>query len=202
MAGAAAQMSGMEPIELRAPLFESLIGGLDETRRHVVIDLSPARSTTIDLLSRFRCRLDVIDLPRALDEIGSAEEKDLPDLFRSLLTPPRGETVDVVLCWQLLNYLEPAAIEALMRCLARRGGARTRIHALIEYSATRMPQTPGFIAPMSSDTLMLMPSQAELRPTPRYSSPDLEKCMPGFSHERTMLLGNGMQEYLFRASGS
>lgn len=200
---AARPLEGGGPEPIRAPLFAMAVEAFEDDRRHVVLDLGRARAGTVDLFGRYRCRLDVVDLPGRLAELPDVEDEEGPQAVErwldGLLPPAHGETVDLVLCWNLLNYLPAAVIEALGRRLAERASPRARLHALIEYRATRMPAVPASFAPVGLE-LLADPDEAALEaiPAPRYSPKELEKRLPGFSSEKTMLLGNGMQEYLYR----
>lgn len=194
--------SGPEPI--RAPLFAMAVEAFEDDRRHVVLDLGRARAGTVDLFGRYRCRLDVVDLPSHLGAMPDLDDEDqgpqaVERWLDGLLPPTRGETVDLVLCWNLLNYLPAGVIEALGRRLAERASPHARLHALIEYQATRMPAVPASFAPAGLE-LLADPAEGDPSaiPAPRYSPKELEKRLPGFSSEKTMLLGNGMQEYLYR----
>jgi hypothetical protein len=188
-------------LELRVPLFESALGLLSDESRCVIVDLGRVRAGTIELLAGHRCRLDVLDL--AVD--GAKEELE-PEAFTDRITaalpPARGEQVDLVLCWNLLNYLAPWQIEAVITALAPRCRPGARLHALIEYSARSMPAEPLELAPVGAGVLEAIDAGASQVPAPRYSARDLEQRMPGFAHERTMLLGSGMQEYLFRRAAN
>ncbi|RFF28596.1 MULTISPECIES: hypothetical protein [unclassified Wenzhouxiangella] len=193
--------SGPEPI--RAPLFAMAVEDFEDDRRHVVLDLGRAREGTVALFSGYRCRLDVVDLPAKLGDLPDVDEEGGPEAVErwldGLLPPTQGESVDLVLCWNLLNYLPAGVIEALGRRLAERASPQARLHALIEYRATRMPAVPASYAPVG---LELVDDPPEGDPAtvaaPRYSPKELEKRLPGFTSEKTMLLGNGMQEYLYR----
>ncbi|HLR87943.1 MAG TPA: hypothetical protein VK064_08730 [Wenzhouxiangella sp.] len=186
----------------RAPLFYDVVDAFDEDRRHFVLDLGRARSGTVELFSRYRCRLDVVDLPSRLDTLPVLEDGDDETLYErwleSLLPPARGEAADLVLCWNLLNYLSPPLIRALGSVLARRTEKPARLHALIEYSAREMPAEPPSVAPAGTELSVTLPEAAAAVAAPRYSPKDLEKLLPGFAIEKAMLLGNGMQEYLYR----
>ncbi|NBB93705.1 MAG: hypothetical protein GVY32_11110 [Gammaproteobacteria bacterium] len=200
---AAAPLEAGGPDPIRAPLFSTAVEAFDDDRRHVVLDLGRARAGTIALFGRYRCRLDVADLPARLDALPDPEAEGGPQALErwldGLLPPARGEQVDLVLCWNLLNYLPPAVIEALGRRLTERVSPQARLHALIEYQATRMPARPASFAPTGLE-LLADPASGDPNaiPAPRYSPKELEKRLPGFGSEKTMLLGNGMQEFLYR----
>jgi len=192
---------GPEPS--RAPLFSMAVEAFEDDLRHVVLDLGRARAGTVELFGGYRCRLDIADMPAHLSALPDIEDEGgsqaVERWLDGLLPPTRGETVDLVLCWNLLNYLPAAVIEALGRRLAERASPRARLHALIEYQATRMPAVPASFAPVGRQ-LLADPARGDpgAIPAPRYSPKELEKRLPGFGSEKTMLLGNGMQEYLYR----
>lgn len=198
------ERSGPQPI--RAPLFAMAVEAFEDDRRHVVLDLGRARAGTVDLFGGYRCRIDIVDLPASLDGLPDIEEEGGREAVErwldGLLPPARGESVDLVLCWNLLNYLPAAVIEALGRRLAGRASPHARLHALIEYQATRMAAVPASFAPVGFE-LLADPAEGDPAaiPAPRYSPKELEKRLPGFTSEKTMLLGNGMQEYLYRRQG-
>ena len=190
-----------EPASFKAPLFYSLIERLDAQRRCVVLDLGAARTQTIALFSHYRCRLDIADLGESLqrlDDIDEAEQPEaLPAMAESLLPQRHGEATDVVLCWDLLNYLDRPRLRAVMSRVAERARPGALVHALIAYSRPNMPTAPGQFVPIDGDQLSDTVPHPEDRAAPRYSPDDLLRCMPGYAIERAMLLRNGMQEFLF-----
>lgn len=187
------------PQTLRVPLFESVMAGFDDQQRHVVIDCGPARAGLIELMTAFRCRVDILDLPARLGELDGLEEDcDLAAWFAQWLPAAGDEPADLVLCWNLLDYLKPDQIAALMSVLTGRLRPGGRIHALVEYSSPKMAAMPGGMAPSGKTALSLELAGERSRPSPRHSRGGLEKLMPGLAAERGMLLSNGMQEHLFR----
>ncbi|TVS13392.1 MAG: hypothetical protein EA419_02105 [Wenzhouxiangella sp.] len=184
---------------LQAPLFEQLIRSLDEDRRHVVMDCGAARSGTIALLSELRCRLDILDLAQCLPELGGLEDPGERRACLAECLPGSGrEPVDLVFCWNLLNYLKPADIETVGKLLSPLLKPGARLHALIEYSSPLMPASPGHWVPDASARLFADQVDLDQIPSPRYSPKKLQSLMPQFQPEKTMLLGNGLQEHLFR----
>jgi len=196
----AAKLPAAEPAPVNAPLFRRLVESLSAERRSVVLDLGPVRSETVALLTPYRCRLDIADLADGLASL--AEEPD-PALLRAraeaLLPPPRPEPIDIVLCWDLLNYLPRPAIAALMACVSARLRPGGFVHLLIVYSGTTMPARPSRFAPLPDGRLIETATTDARQVAPRYSPEDLGKCMRGLRSESASLLRNGMQEFLFRA---
>lgn len=204
MAHATAEIVATDPgTSVRVPLFAECLSSLDESSRHIILDMGPARSNTLEALHGLRCRLDILDLPElfAQQPDEPAADESGPDRLIEAISkrlPPRlGEQADLVFCWTLLNYLTPQQMSGLFALIDQRLAPQVRIHALIESSATRMPAKPAAVCAQGREQILIESNDSASRPAPRYASGLLEKSMPGFKAERTMLLGNGMREYLF-----
>ncbi|MEX0730924.1 MAG: class I SAM-dependent methyltransferase [Aquisalimonadaceae bacterium] len=188
------------PEAFQARLLESVLQPLLDGKRLVILDLGPPGSSKLEFFSGFRCRLGIAGVAAALPELD--EQTDAAGrqrLLKEMLPERSFGGTDLVLCWDLLNYLRPPAIGALMEHvhgLLREGAM---VHALVAYSASALPEPP---QPMDlrSDGWVDRSGQTspDTRPAPRYSTGELQRLMPGFQVERAMLLKNGTQEYLFR----
>jgi hypothetical protein len=187
------------PEALNAPLFASLVERLDPEQRCVVLDLGPARTETCAVFSGFRCRLEIADIGDSLDLLNNEPEFELlREKIESVLPRPREEPADLVLCWDLLNYLNRPALAAVMASVADRARPGALAHALIVYSSQKMTRKPGCFVPLDAQRLIKVNALPEELDAPRYSPEDLAQCMPAYSVERGRLLRNGMQEFLFR----
>jgi hypothetical protein len=158
------------PAVLNAPLFYSLVERLRSAGRCVVLDMGPARTETIGLLSQFPCRLDIIDLADGVEALNiEGTPKELRERVEAALPARRREPADVVLCWDLLNYLNRPTLSMVMECIAARGRRGMLAHALVAYSARKMPMRPACFVPVDEQHLTsLAPPQAE-RDAPRYT---------------------------------
>lgn len=184
---------------LNAPLFHSLIQRLEGGGRWIVLDLGSARSDTIRTFGRFRCRLDICDLADGLATLrDEADPRVLRQSVEALLPRRGAEGTDIVLCWDLINYLSAPALTAVMEAIAVRCKSGALAHGLVYYSMRTMPQQPGCFVPLDDLRLINKASRGPERPAPRYSPEDLARCMPRYTVERGRLLRNGMQEFLFR----
>ncbi len=183
------------PGAIRAPLLAALLDRGGSSRRRVIADLGTLQPGMLDALSQSRTRLVVADLPGRRAE----NEDDWDRLDAALPRRHWREPLAAVLCWDLLNYLDAGRLAALAEALRERAAPDCRVHALIHYSALEMPGAPGQIR-IDPNLDLRIPSLADTRPiaTPRYTPKALEKAMPALVVERTMLLGNGMQEFTFR----
>ncbi len=192
-------MSEARKAGLGAPLFEQAIREIDPERRLVVLELGTIRSGTVALFTPYRCRLDVADLQTCLPLLADAgEAEDRRDHLAACLQWPDEEPIDLVLCWNLLNYLQRDDISMIAELLEPRLTSQSRIHALMEYASPLMPATPGCWIPDADCRLHASQVDEEQIDAPRYKPKELERLMPQLAPERTVLLGNGFQEYLFR----
>jgi hypothetical protein len=183
---------------LAAPLFAQVIGDLDVEKRLTVLDLGNVRAGTVALFSEFRCRLDIANLPDALPLPRDLEDPEVRHrALASVFTVHESEALDLILCWNLLNYLERDDISYLISLLAPRFKPSTRVHALMEYASPLMPATPGAWVPDENARLHASQVDEEQVDSPRYKPKELERLMPQVKPERTVLLGNGLQEFLF-----
>jgi hypothetical protein len=187
---------------VRAPLFNDLVTSLDDTRRHVVLDLGTASTTMLALLSRARCRVEIADFAHfgGIDMLNNTEPG--PSLIAAadscIGEQPEGDPIDVIFCWDLPNYLTLDALSALMTAIGRRARPGAIAHGLIFYAGREMRDRPGRFIPTSDGELMDYETQGMVIAAPRYSSEDLRNYMDPFEIDRVRLLQNGMQEYQFR----
>jgi hypothetical protein len=195
----AAVVGNSAPEGLSAPLFHSLMQRLGAGGRWCVLDLGAAHTATIGALGKYRCRLEIVDLADGLDELnGEIDARKIRQSADALLPARRGEGADIVLCWDLINYLNKPALTAVMECIALRCKRGALAHGLVYYSAKSMPERPSTFLPIDDQRILQKVQPGRERPAPRYSPEDLARCMPRYSVERGRLLRNGMQEFLFK----
>ncbi|ABI57817.1 hypothetical protein ACN2MM_13150 [Alkalilimnicola ehrlichii MLHE-1] len=197
-AGARPDASG---VTVRAPLLSSVVQSLDDGRRHLVLDLGPARQAVLDLLSGHRCRVDVVDLPGALKAGGGPRSgADPAAWFKGLFPPALGERASLVLCWNLLDGLTLEDISVLTGILATRGHSRCLLHAVIQRPTKRgAAGRVHAVVPAGADHLMVYHDPPEgLQVAAGHPLSELKRHLSGFRYEHGRLLANGMQELLLR----
>lgn len=181
-----------------APLLAGCLGRLESGERLEVLDLGPPRAGNVDYLSRYRCRLGIADALAELPALGAADAAGSPDI-EAILPESLFAGAQLVLCWDVLDYLPEQGIRMLgnhLRNLARPG---TELHALVAYGTSRVATRPtGY--ELVADGLRRPPSGADDpgRTPRRISSGELQRLLPDWQLERSVLLRNGLQEYLFR----
>ena len=175
---------------VRLPLLARLHERIAARGRVCWADLGRAQAGRLARLSRDRARIFVFDLPALRAGGGTWTRLDRAGL------PAPDEAVQAFLGWDLLNYMTAGELGELAASMAAHADSGCRLHALIQYSSKTMPQWPG--AHSLDENFALQPADpGEAMPAPRYSPKALEKALPQWRVESTMLLNNGMQEFLF-----
>jgi hypothetical protein len=113
-----------------------------------------------------------------------------------ILQYPEDLRFDLVLVWDLFNYLSLAEVETLAQRLVALSRPGTRIMALVSIQK-KIPDRPFRFVIRDKDSLRYEVVSSGLRDCPRHNEPDLLKRMVGFKVERGMLLRNGIREYSF-----
>lgn len=172
--------------------------------RQVVLDFGATSQQLIDRLIAIRpTRIEVCDFVRS-DGLASflhAEDEELPELVTRSLPVANSESLDLILLWDLPNYLNLKALRALITGVAERAGKGCRLHMLIAYSRREMPQEPARYVPEPGSDLRQVCTSDTQAPAPRYSPEDLNLACGGFRYERGVLLANGMQEFVYTWPG-
>ncbi len=189
------------PGRKNARLFPELFRDIDPTRRLKVLELGRAQPETVDFFSRFKCRLQFADLYSAsslLQEQVERTEAELAVGFRETMDLPKGASFDLILLWDILQFLTGPAIRALCGVLEPHLHANTRAHGFGVHSILTASERAEY-AIISSSEFKLKPSRypdLEYRPHPQA---DLSGKLKVFKIERAMLMANGTVEMLLGA---
>jgi hypothetical protein len=186
--------------ETNSPVFAALIEIMGKGHKWGILDLGSARSANLEMLSKFRCRLfieDAHELASALSGNSAEDKAALVHWFEQWAGGVSAESIDVVIAWDIFNYLDSELcrtfVELLMPLL--RPGAYIYLSV---YSQKDMPALPIRFTIIADDRLEYQPLSKATRPSPRFNQTDLKKRLPQFSIVKSVLLRNGMQEYLFK----
>lgn len=156
-----------------------------------VLDLGPASPNNLEFFGKSGARLTVADLYRSF-----ARERRSAALLSKLLRYGRDDHFDLVLAWDVLNYLRREELGGLVESLAPHLRSGTLVHAFI---VTARDMAPAPISYRIDDGMTLVCESRRGRRirSPRYVEPQLLRSMPGLSVEHRFQLRNGMAEYVF-----
>lgn len=110
------------------------------------------------------------------------------------------DAIDVLLFWNILDYLSPEFIGDLMRrirTVMRPGGV---LYAMVAQQFY-VPNHPASIDVVEENRLHFRHGPLD-RQGPHYAPKQLEQLMPGFRIEKLYLMQNGVQEHLFLFEGA
>jgi hypothetical protein len=201
-AGRSAEAGRADVAHQQSLLFPSLFGKLDRGRRIQILDIGPAFPETLDFFSACRCRLHFAGLYEeevVLQGSGERERPELVELFRELLAVPEKRRFDLVLLWDLPNYLDDEALSAFSEALAPHLHPRTLGHGFaVRTQDTRLsPRWYGI------KDKHLFTVRKPWTPQPRFnphSQAILINMLTCFSIDRGMLLPDGRLEVAMKVN--
>ncbi len=176
-------------IEHHAVAFAAALQRLGDARHARLLDLGPVVGANLEIFRRVARSVVVADLSAAcgLGESVRLGESDRPArAVDDVLASVPGQ-VDLVLAWDLFNYLSLDAVAALCARLAERTSPGAALHAFIAAGGA-MPARPGRWLVRASDRLVLEASTVAERPAPGWLPAVVEKTLSGFRVERSVVL--------------
>lgn len=184
-----------------APLFREWMGAAEAGERIVVLDIGPPRSANVAFFSPYRCRLGIGDAVSEIVAVNGVDDRgQAMGQLQTALPESLFGGADLILCWDLLDYLDANAIRCLALHLRQLVSPGAALHAIVGYGVSSIPSSPlgyllaneGFSRPAPR------PGDAGRKP-PRHSSGELQRLMPDWRVERSVLLRSGFQEYMLRS---
>lgn len=124
------------------------------------------------------------------------DERFSPEALQALVANRAPIPFDVILTWDLFNYLESAAVKTLMARLTPHCRHETLLFALT-FTGREIPDEPGLCRILEGMRLRIDPGTERSIRNPRPSPSTLERMMPGFRLRHSFLSQVGVQEYLF-----
>jgi hypothetical protein len=166
----------------RSPAAEGLFRALRSKRRCAVLDFGPLNRENIELLTSHYCKMFIEDFHQGLPD---ATLTHLPDCG-----------LDVVLCWDMFNYMERQQAEKLMSNISRRmnpGGI------LIMYiaSGAQVPKEPLRFRFLDRQTVACEIGCSEFIDRTPLTSRAIHSMMNGWTPVHSLHLRNTFQEHFF-----
>ena len=190
-----------EPLVYTSPGLESLTRRLRKDGTYRILDLGSAQGATVDFFSAYSCRIRIVDFHGTVTERQEAQDERDP-LDQTLLSGLSADAgpFDVILAWDLLNYLDRAQFARVMARLSHLSRAGTNLLAFM-YTQGDIPAHPPVYRILDGKTLSCGPGHPDLRPGPGYSPAEVEQLFQGFGGLRAFLLRHGPMEYLLSRPG-
>ncbi len=190
--------SSPEPETSASLALKVLYDQLRLQRKYHILDLGPALGANVDFFAQFSCKVYIEDFYRTLTSFDYLSEDKLSyqAVFEYLLPNQKNTRFDIILGWDLFNYLERDELQSLILHLSHFCHKGTLLFALISTSQY-VPEKPTTFQIVQHDRLLYQTNSTVLRQCPRYQQTDLNKLIPNFRVSNSFLLRNGFKEYLF-----
>ena len=189
---------GLEPV-IPSKALQKFIGALSHNDAPVLVDFGPVIGTNVAFFGEhLGCKLYIEDLATEIDKHTRERSRDLlPETLARKFTMADG-SVDGVLCWDIFDYLEPAAARALAHEVVRvlRPGG-----AVLGFFCTK----PVDRVPFTKYEILEASSSLRHRPHPGSGGPkfvlqnrDIIKMFDGLFVSESFLLKSNTREILLR----
>ncbi len=188
-----------EPEIHTSPALNVLNRQLRHERKYHILDLGPTCGANVDFFSQFTCKIYIEDLHQTLtsfDFLSSEDGFSYETVFEYLFPYWKNTQFDVIMSWDLFNYLQKEEFEHLVRHLVQFCRTGTLLFALIS-TRQHIPEKPTTFKILDHRHLLYQANSTVLRKCPRYQQSDLTQVMPNFEVGSSFLLRNGFKEYLF-----
>jgi hypothetical protein len=175
----------------------ALLRPLEIGRKYAILDLGPALSASVAFWSQFHCRLTINDFYgdyRA--RLAAAPDAATEELLTELLSFAPVSSFDVILTWDLFNYLDEEELGMFIRRLTRWCRRGTVLFALIS-SLPSIPSQPNLFRIVDRERLTYQARTREMQTCPRHQPRDLARLMARFEVSCSIFMRSGIQEYVF-----
>lgn len=184
------------PVDFRAHALEMALARLDGTRRHEVLDLGAACEANVGFFSGYRCRVHIADLwADRSAESGPGEEAGRQTVA-ALAFVPSAVRFDLVLSWDLLQYLDEAQATRLVEAIRARCAPEAMLHAAV-FTGERLGAHPGTARIRAANRVGFTPAAEPGGLNPCRGAAQFGRRLTGFRLRHSFLAAGAMQEYLF-----
>jgi len=191
--------SRLEPVVHNSLGLSALCQWLQGKDTWEVLELGPVRRDNIEFWSRYCNSVYVADLRSSLPLTAMAEDSPCPE-WADLLRLPEGRRFDIILAWDLLNYLQLQDAARLIEYLSPFCRPGTVLFTLI-FDQPQMPEAITIYKIVDEQHISYEYCGLDMRACPRHRPRPLAGAMRRFKTSSSFRLRNGIVEYLFAYEG-
>ena len=184
-------------IEIRSsPGLDGAVGGVPADGSCKVLDLGPAVAANLEFLASFASYvqiIDAVDRGPAAGNFGGSESGRLSTL--STLLDRHRRSFNLVLAWDVFNYLSPEQADRLQESVAELCLPSAHLHAIF-FATDTMPAVPQRYRIIDRGHLAYEPATTEVRGAPSLPAAAVGKLLKGFRIEHSFVLQHGVHEYI------
>jgi SAM-dependent methyltransferase len=183
------------------PKFLHTLSGLQQP---MLLDLGPVVGSNVTFFGeQLGCKIFVENIYRDIDHhVREGKEAELAAFFATRF-PQEDGSVDGVLCWDLIDYLEKPAAQALARQIVRilrPGGVLFTLFATTTLPSTAPAEYTRYLVADESNLVYRPYAAARSRQRP-WMNRDSERMFEGLRVAEQFLLKTNLREVLFRKPG-
>ncbi|UTW45993.1 hypothetical protein KFE80_03580 [bacterium SCSIO 12696] len=194
--------------EQQSQLFARLTETLPGDRPFSVLDVGPGVADTVTFFADYRCQLHFADLfsdlpapiPEGEDLTEQQKQNHYQQYFSELLSfLPDTSSIDLILFWDLFNYMNGTAIAGLAMALAPHLHSGTKGHGFVQRDRQKVPPEYSY-GVRSATSLLAKPLTRENLPRHCHGQSSLERQLHSLKIDRGVLMLDGRLEFVLRAS--
>lgn len=198
---ALASAGASDELVLPTKALHKFLSGLASRPSPVLLDLGPVVGSNLTFFGeQLGCKIFIEDLFRDVDDHIQAGRLDALPVFLSTRFPQADDSVNGILCWDLFDYLDRSASQALARELTRLLGADGVLLAFFSSAASQDARYTKFII-ADEMNLRQRPYPAARSKRQVLLNRDIIKLFDGLRVSESFLLKNNVREILFRKPG-
>ena len=163
-----------------------------------ILDLGQAQPDSFNFYSEHDCFLTIADCIQSLVDL-SWPQGDAPNLesakkIKEILSIASSQ-YDIILVWDSFNYIQPEILPFVHNHLLKLCTPKTVIHGFL-FTSENQPKESGRFKILSSGKIHHCVSTNEIVQHIPLTPIMLNKAMPGFKYSRSVLMRNGLQEFM------
>ena len=173
---------------------------LAKSPRREVLDLGPPINANLEFFREFRCRVRIQNLYAELIHHPSfrvcepARNRRL--VLDEILSDCQGVRYDLILAWDLIDYLDQETVLSLIQSLAAYCYNGTCLYLMVS-TVELIPPVPSRFSLLSDKHMRYQPASGEPIIGSRHSTRAIERMLPGFRLRHSFLSAQGIQDYLW-----
>ena len=190
-------------IKIRSSLLSRLFPEEINSKKLTIVDTNKLSPVSLKFFNNYWCKLIVTDISSDIANINLITsnlddeenvQKSIQKVIDSFIFSD--DNIDIILLWDLLNYLTLEQIQSIFKNISRCGNGDKYIHAYF-YDSGKMPSKPLSYRISSSNEIMVLAEENSYIDCPLYHRAAIQKHSLPFEIDSTVMLPSGMQEYLF-----
>jgi hypothetical protein len=179
----------------RSPGITAIYNELKVSREHRVLDLGSSSARNFNFFTQLSCKIRFENLTECLVDNGQHSRigQTLQSALEDYLNPfQQDEKFDVVLTWDLINYLDEAAVAWLVAKLVSLCRPNALLH-LVKYTGSNIPLVPRCFQILDAHQISLQQTTASgQRRHQGHETARLLRLMPDFYIESSYMNFEGM----------